>query len=287
MERPRLKKIDRLRIGQAIKPDEAPVIVGFDYELVDPETAEKLRRTAERFHRLSRSILDMGRELRDRREDCFSGGQGKNAGLWGAWLDGEFGLDRRTALRYVAASELVDGGPDILSNLRPSCIYALAAADMPAAVDEVAERLERGDELRGKEVREIIDARKKKAAQLRKGGDEGQRKKSAKIDLERGTTFTSDDPHPADDEDGNEADAAEDLKEAISKIIRDLSNQRDSIEEQVAQLDMANVDREVRLALVDALRQSVESLEQLASSIEVLPLELVDIERSHGEEAAS
>ena len=214
----------RIRLAED-PPSKPPTVVGFNYDAVSPEIAKKLRGTAERVHKLAEHILDIGRELRDRREDCFSGGQGKNAGIWGAWLLGEFAMDRRTALRYIAAADLVDR-LDTLSNLGPTSLYMLAAAP-PTAVDEVAERLEAGETLTGKDVAAIIAERKKKASELKA---KVEKRKTPPIDLERGSTFTSNDPHPADkdkpigrDRSGAAMDAAADEDSLEERWQRNLS----------------------------------------------------------------
>lgn len=55
-------------------------------------------------------------------------------GAWGEWLRSEFDLSDRTAQRYMHASILFEGKSDIVSNLKPSVVYALAAPSVPEDV---------------------------------------------------------------------------------------------------------------------------------------------------------
>jgi len=166
-----LDQIDR-GIEAETRHEMSPELIGAIAEITeDGDTIERIKEHVAKIHELTehrlKHSLEIGRELRALRDDCFDGAKGKNAAIWGKFLTDEFEWGKSTAYNFISAAKIVDGFP-IIGKLRPTAIYALASPGTPeAAVEEVAKRLENGEKLSGKEIAAIIDAHK--AAQPLKG----------------------------------------------------------------------------------------------------------------------
>jgi hypothetical protein len=131
---------------------------GFDYGSV-PEHADELRATAKRIREwMSTSVIEIGAAS----SRC---GIDLEHGQFLRWVDAEFALCQRTAENMMAAAKWADGKNEIVADLAPTAIYALAAKSTPPAVQvEVLARLESGEILPPHAVLKMIRAARARIA---------------------------------------------------------------------------------------------------------------------------
>lgn len=121
----------------------------FDYAELANDVAEEARATAERIRtRLEASYIDTGRDLLAIKERLGHGHFGK-------WLAAEFNMNVRTAERYMGAARLAETKPDIVSNLPPTVVYAIAAAP-PEAQERIEAFAKQGTRISAKIARIVI-----------------------------------------------------------------------------------------------------------------------------------
>jgi hypothetical protein len=117
----------------------------FDYSLVDVEIAKDARAVAEKIRadqrRLTAAVIETGLELRKIRDRL-------GHGLFGQWLEAEFGWTARTAQNYMAAAAAFGSKCETVSYLPPACIYKLAAPSTPIETrNEIVRRIEAGENI--------------------------------------------------------------------------------------------------------------------------------------------
>jgi hypothetical protein len=84
-----------------------------------------------------RGILEMGQELLAAREEA-------SHGTWTAFL-ARCGIEERTARNYMSVAERFGDKPEIISDLSPTSLYALAAPSAdPIVVQEIITEMKRG-----------------------------------------------------------------------------------------------------------------------------------------------
>jgi ParB-like chromosome segregation protein Spo0J len=101
-------------------------------------------------------VIEMGRRLTDAKKIAGHGG-------WLPWLDREFGWSDDTARKLMQVSELAESRNLRDLNLPISGLYLLAAPSTPGEVrQDVIERIENGESLSVKHIKELIDEARSK-----------------------------------------------------------------------------------------------------------------------------
>ncbi|WP_167858427.1 DUF3102 domain-containing protein [Methylobacterium nonmethylotrophicum] len=146
----------------------------FSYEQLPSDLASEARKVAERVHRRNRAqIMETGNDLILMKKKL-------GHGMFGAWIEAEFGMSDRTAQNYMRAAETFADKPEIVSVLPPITVYALAAKSTPDDIrTDVIARFDAGQRLNAREIVARIDetrrtkqeeskrdARKRKVAKL-------------------------------------------------------------------------------------------------------------------------
>jgi hypothetical protein len=150
----------------------------FDYSKLPSAVATDVRDATSRIRAVgqahSETVIAIGRDL------AFVKEQLKH-GQYQDWLRAEFGMEPRTAQRYVQAAGFADGKNDIVSHLEPTAIYLLSAPSTPSSARElVTERIRSGEWTPTETIKEIIaqakDEHKEIIAQAK---DEQERQRDA------------------------------------------------------------------------------------------------------------
>jgi hypothetical protein len=141
---------------------------GFDYNVLKPAAAEKLRRTAksikERIRLSIRSLIEAGQGLLEVKT-LLPHGQ------FGLWLKAEFGWSDRTAQRLMDVAQQFGTKSDILSDLGipVTALYLLAAPSTPFQARQTAiDKAQAGEDITPAVASEIIRAARKKTPLQRK-----------------------------------------------------------------------------------------------------------------------
>ncbi|AWN39845.1 DUF3102 domain-containing protein [Methylobacterium durans] len=136
------------------QPNSAPH--KFSYDGMDPESATRLQALTNDIRKLTRTTSEIIFEIGERL------GTAKGIvrhGEWGSYLEREFGWTERTAQRFMNVHETFRDKSDIVSVLGPTALYLLAAPSVPQTVrDSVEVRLQQGERLSIREVKQLIDA---------------------------------------------------------------------------------------------------------------------------------
>lgn len=128
-------------------------LLRFDYGAVEPDTADKLQRAAERVrnHR-SAVVIDIGRALLEVK-DLLDHGQ------WGQWLERECELKERTAQRKMNAARWAEDKSVTVTDLPPGILYRLSAPSTPAeTADGILARYRNGERLSSETVADMLRA---------------------------------------------------------------------------------------------------------------------------------
>ncbi len=144
------------------KGELVPVVVGFNYDLLEAKVAEKARSTADRIRekvkKTVEDIIEVGNDLLAVKEAL-------EHGQFGPWLKAEFGWSERTARNFMAVAEQFGKTAKIADlPIAPSAAYLLAAPAVPDEAREVAvEKAKAGEEITFATAKEIVaETRKKK-----------------------------------------------------------------------------------------------------------------------------
>ena len=132
-----------------------PANINFDYDALPRDLADDARKIAGRIRgRIKTGYIATGHDLIEMKERV-------GHGQFGAWLVAEFGLSERTAERYMAVARFDAANSDIMSDLLPATMHALAAPSLPERARAACiGRVKAGEHLRPKDVAAIAsDAR--------------------------------------------------------------------------------------------------------------------------------
>ena len=115
---------------------------GFDYSVVKPDLAKRLRTGAARIRRQVEAqvsaIVEIGALLLDVKASL-------EHGLFACWVTDELPFTLRTAEKYMTAASFCSGKSELVSHLAPSDLYKLAAPSTPLEIkSRVVECLESG-----------------------------------------------------------------------------------------------------------------------------------------------
>lgn len=109
------------------------------------ETQILLKRTAEKIVEIGKNLLEVKERLPH--------------GMFGVWLQSEFGMSHRTASKFMSVAERFYGKLEPGSNLPASALYLLASPSVPnEVVDEAIQRASAGEKITKALVQQIIDA---------------------------------------------------------------------------------------------------------------------------------
>jgi predicted transcriptional regulator len=134
-----------------------PAQSGFDWQALEPDVRADVQESARRIHELERrtseSIIEIGQTLIDVKARL-------GHGEFGPWLDAEFSWTDRTARSFMRVAEAFGGKSEILSEVAPTALIALASSNVPEDVREgFIAKAEAGQRVTHKDVREAIDVR--------------------------------------------------------------------------------------------------------------------------------
>ena len=145
----------------AEQPKGELVVVGFNYDLLNAQIAERVRSRVERIRekvkKTLESIIEIGKDLQEIKQDL-------EHGQFEPWLKAEFGWAERTARNFMAVAEQF-GKSAIIADLPivPTAAYLLAAPSVSDKARKTAiERAEGGEEITVATAKEIVAAAKKK-----------------------------------------------------------------------------------------------------------------------------
>jgi hypothetical protein len=158
------------------------VVVGFNYELLEPKIADQAQSTAQRIRdkvkRTIEDIIEVGNDLLAVREALPHG-------QFGQWLAAEFGWTERTARNFMAVAEHFGPKTEIISDLtiQPTAAYLLAAPSAPdEALEAAIERAEAGEQITTAVAKEILaKTRKKKSRQKKNVSPDALTQRLAKV----------------------------------------------------------------------------------------------------------
>lgn len=122
----------------------------FNYAALPAEKAASARAAAERIRGrmqlAAESIIEVGRELTQQKKDLGHGN-------FLPWIEAEFGMSDRTARSMISVYERLGGKMEMISDLAPTALYALAAPSTPEPVRaEVLERAANGEKVTAREI---------------------------------------------------------------------------------------------------------------------------------------
>jgi hypothetical protein len=142
------------------KGELVPVVVGFNYELLETKVAEQVRSSAERIReRVKKTvgdIIEIGNDLLAVKEAL-------EHGQFGPWLKAEFGWSERTAQNFMSVAERFQSAKIAELPIQPSAAYFLAAPSVPDEARQVAvQKAEAGEEITLGTAQEIVAQTKKK-----------------------------------------------------------------------------------------------------------------------------
>jgi hypothetical protein len=143
------------------KGELVPVVVEFNYDVLDPKVAEQVRsstaRIRERVKKTVEDIIEVGKDLLAVKETLEHGHFLK-------WLRAEFGWSERTAYNFISVAERFKVANFASLPIQPSAAYLLAAPSVPDEAREVAiDKAKAGEEITVSAAKEIVaETRKKK-----------------------------------------------------------------------------------------------------------------------------
>ncbi|MBV9824098.1 MAG: DUF3102 domain-containing protein [Alphaproteobacteria bacterium] len=145
------------------------IIQAFDYTALAPDVELEARTIARCIKETMRnSIIEVGAAL--------ASVKGKLPhGQFGRWLEAEFDMTTRSAQHYMAAAALA-GKYEKVAHLGQSCLYLLAATTTPEVVrEDVAARLDKGEVLRRRDIKQLVDEVKYQQQQEQRRAEEAAR----------------------------------------------------------------------------------------------------------------
>jgi hypothetical protein len=168
-------------VAKQPKGELVPVVVGFNYDLLETKVAEQVRSSAdrirERVKKTVEDIIEVGNDLLAVKEAL-------EHGQFGPWLKAEFGWSERTAQNFMSVfgwsertaqnfmsvAERFKSAKFAELPIQPSAAYLLAAPAVPDEARQVAiEKAEAGEEITFTTAKEIVaEAKKKKRPRRRK-----------------------------------------------------------------------------------------------------------------------
>ncbi len=128
---------------------------GFDYSALDVETSAYVQsRTATiraRGRRICADLIALGKDLLDVKASL-------SHGLFGAWLESEFGWSDRTARNYMEIAKVFGHlDPETLASFELTALYALARTTVAEDIrDDFIAQAEHGELVSVRDVRDVL-----------------------------------------------------------------------------------------------------------------------------------
>jgi outer membrane murein-binding lipoprotein Lpp len=207
---------------------------GFDYAALPIDAALTARAAAERIKlRLKRTvedIIEIGRELTAAKEQLPHG-------QFLPWIAAEFEMSQQTANNFTAVYERFGNGKlPIISNLRPTILYALSAPSTPAEViDRAVEKADAGEKVTVADVKdwkkELETERKARELAQARADEFRQESNERRIkirELESQVDFLQSQPPPAPEV----VEKIPDDYEAIKRQAAEAAQQLDALKKQ-------------------------------------------------------
>jgi len=130
------------------------------YAGIADEIVFRLRAAADEIRLLERktteSMLEIGRQLSAVKAALQESGP---EGAWMRWLNAEFGMNDRTARRYIAAHDRFKGRADIMTGLTSTSVIMLAHAP-DSVIDDIVAKVADGARVGTAEVNAAVKAAK-------------------------------------------------------------------------------------------------------------------------------
>ena len=149
------------------KGELVPVVVGFNYDLLETKVAEQVRSSADRIRdrvkKTVEDIIEIGNDLLAVKEAL-------EHGQFGPWLKAEFGWSERSAQNFMSVADRFKSAKLAELPIQPSAAYLLAAPAVPDEARQVAiEKAEAGEEITFTTAKEIVaEAKKRKKPKRQK-----------------------------------------------------------------------------------------------------------------------
>jgi hypothetical protein len=147
---------------------QAVIIVGFNYDKLEPAARDVAKASAERIKAKVRKavedIIDVGNELLSVKEAL-------EHGQFLKWLKGEFGWSERMARNFMAVAQHFGKSANFADlTIQPSAAYLLAAPAVPDEARQTAiAKAEAGEEITFSAAKKMVaEAKKKKRPRRRK-----------------------------------------------------------------------------------------------------------------------
>jgi hypothetical protein len=148
-------------VAKQPKGELAPVVVGFNYDVLETKVAERVRSSADRIRKRVKKTVE---DIIEVGNDLLAVKEALEHGHFGPWLKAEFGWSERTARNFMAVAEQFGKSAKSADlPIQPSAAYLLAAPAVPDEARQVAvEKAEAGEEITFATAREIVAEAKKK-----------------------------------------------------------------------------------------------------------------------------
>jgi hypothetical protein len=154
-------------VAKQSKGELVPVVVGFNYDLLETKVAEQVRSSADRIRdrvkKTVEDIIEIGNDLLAVKEAL-------EHGQFGPWLKAEFGWSERSAQNFMSVADRFKSAKLAELPIQPSAAYLLAAPAVPDEARQVAiEKAEAGEEITFTTAKEIVaEAKKRKKPKRQK-----------------------------------------------------------------------------------------------------------------------
>jgi hypothetical protein len=154
-------------VAKQVKGELVPVVVGFNYDVLEAQVADQARNTADRIRQRLKKTLE---DLIEVGNDLLAVKEALEHGQFLKWLRAEFGWSERTAYNFTSVAERFKLATIASLPIQPTAAYLLAAPSVPdEARQQAIERAEAGEEINTVVAKEIVaEARKKKRPRRQK-----------------------------------------------------------------------------------------------------------------------
>lgn len=154
-------------MAKQAKGELVPVVVGFNYDVLEAQVADQARTTAERIRQRLRKTLE---DLIEVGNDLLAVKEALEHGQFLKWLRAEFGWSERTAYNFTSVAERFKLATIASLPIQPTAAYLLAAPSVPdEARQQAIDRAEAGEEINTVVAKEIVaQTRKKKRPRRQK-----------------------------------------------------------------------------------------------------------------------